>query len=455
MIGKILLVILTADVARSTQCGKVWLTVSSLWRPIAASDKVIDAELEVNWDLDCPTNIEPPDTIKVFNADPIHNKSLQPELILTLAEHPEGYYRTNIEVGRPSLPGGWDATGGATLPGLHCLKHYAALYKNNIFLTSSCLQIWPTWMYDLRRQLGRLPIGSLMIPGTHNSGCYKHEDLTRKDAFQKYLLTQDRDVWTQLVHGIRYLDIRVGHYPPPMHNGSHSADDANHTSGRFWVNHDVIRINPLANIIRDVRNFLDVARGEVVILDFHRFPVGFESRPSRHRRLAIMLYREFGGLILKPSRGVDGLGPTLNEIWNSGRRLIICYGDKHTVNEFDWLWPPLTQVWGNQQTAQGLFEYLNSVLMGAERKPRNTLNPLWAIMAELTPRPFDIIFNPNGAGLRQMADAVNRNLSSLFQNEWWKQTNIVATDFFLGNNLIQVSIQSNIKKSNIAQWSFS
>lgn len=92
--------------------------------------------------------------------------------------------------------------------------------------------------------------------------------------------------------------------------------------------------------------------------------------------------------------------------------------------------------------------------MGPERKPRNTLNPLWAIMAELTPRPFDIIFNPSGAGLRQMADAVNRNLSSLFQNEWWKQTNIVATDFFLGNNLIQVSIQSNIKKSNIAQWSF-
>lgn len=80
----------------------------------------------------------------------ISDKSLQPQLILTLAEHPDGYYRTNIEVGRPSLPGGWDATGGATLPGPHCLKHYAALYKNNVILTSSCLQIWPTWMYDLR-----------------------------------------------------------------------------------------------------------------------------------------------------------------------------------------------------------------------------------------------------------------------------------------------------------------
>lgn len=114
------------------------------------------------------------------------------------------------------------------------------------------------------------------------------------------------------------------------------------------------------------------------------------------------------------------------------------------------MWPSLTQAWGNQQTPDGLFEYLNSVLMGP-RKTRNTLNPLWAIMAEMTPRPLDIIFNPSG-GLRQMADAVNKNLSVLFQNEWWKHTNIVATDFFLGNNLIDVSIQSNIKKSNIAQW---
>lgn len=112
----------------------------------------------------------------------------------------------------------------------------------------------------------------------------------------------------------------------------------------------------------------------------------------------------------------------------------------------------MTQAWGNRQTRQGLFEYLDSVLTKPQPlKSPNTLNPLWAIMAELTPIPLDIIFNPSG-GLRQMADAVNRNLSTLFQKEWWKQTNIVATDFFLGNNLIDVSIQSNIKKSNIAQW---
>ncbi|XP_015514438.1 PI-PLC X domain-containing protein 1 [Neodiprion pinetum] len=436
------------DPVSSNQCGKVWLTVSSLWRPVAINNKVVDAELEVNWDLDCPANAGYPDSIKVFTADPAHNKTIKPQLTLLLAEHPRGYYRTNITVGRPPLPGGWDEGGGATLPGPHCLKHHAALYKNGEFLTSSCLQIWPTWMYDLRRQLGRLPIGTLMIPGTHNSGCYKHGDLTRRDAFQRYLLTQDRDVWTQLVHGIRYLDIRVGYYPSIPRNNT-VVEETNYVN-RFWVNHDIIRITPLMSIIKDVRNFLDVARGEVVILDFHRFPVGFEGRPSRHRRLASILHREFGGLILRPDRGVDGLGPTLNDIWTVGRRLVICYGDQQTVNEYDWLWPPMTQAWGDQQTAEGLKNYLERTILGSKR-PRTSQNPLWAVMAELTPIPLDIMLKPSG-GLRQMADSINRNLTVWFQDEWWKQTNIVATDFFLGNNLIDISIQSNIKKSNIAHW---
>lgn len=60
--------------------------------------------------------------------------------------------------------------------------------------------------------------------------------------------------------------------------------------------------------------------------------MGFEGRPSRHRKLLAILHREFEGLILKPDRGIEGLGPTLNDIWTGGKRLIICYGDKHIVN---------------------------------------------------------------------------------------------------------------------------
>jgi len=90
---------------------------------------------------------------------------------------------------------------------------------------------------------------------------------------------------------------------------------------------------------------------------------------------------------LKPNRGIESLGPTLNDIWTDGKRLIICYGDKHTVNEYDWLLPPLTQVWGNQQTVESLFEYLDEEILGSKKR-RNSQNPLWAVMAELTPFPI-------------------------------------------------------------------
>lgn len=75
---------------------------------------------------------------------------IKPELILTSLQRPRGYYRTNITVGRPPLPGGWDTKDGATLPGSHCLDYYAILYKDDHMFSMSCLQIWPTWMYDLR-----------------------------------------------------------------------------------------------------------------------------------------------------------------------------------------------------------------------------------------------------------------------------------------------------------------
>jgi hypothetical protein len=57
------------------------------------------------------------------------------------------------------------------------------------------------------------------------------------------------------------------------------------------------------------------------------------------------------------------------------------------------------------------------------------------------------MFNPAGS-LHAMADAVNRNLTSWFHNQWWSRANIVATDFFLGNNLIDVAIAANLRKIN-------
>jgi len=107
------------------------------------------------------------------------------------------------------------------------------------------------------------------------------------------------------------------------------------------------------------------------------------------------------------------------------------------------LWGPLSQAWGNQQTPSGLRNFLQQSVDNAKQRYPG----LWAAMAELTPTPLDVMFNPTGS-LRAMADAVNRNLTSWFHNQWWPRANIVATDFFLGNNLIDVATAANLRKIN-------
>ena len=57
--------------------------------------------------------------------------------------------------------------------------------------------------------LAPLSLDQMMIPGTHNSGTYKRS----RDIVFKLVTTQDEDVWSQLVFGNRYLDLRVGYRP--------------------------------------------------------------------------------------------------------------------------------------------------------------------------------------------------------------------------------------------------
>lgn len=61
------------------------------------------------------------------------------------------------------------------------------------------------------------------------------------------------------MHGVRYLDIRVGYYRS--------------TEEQFWVNHGITRQQPLSKILRQVRDFV-LETNEIVIFDIQEFPVG-------------------------------------------------------------------------------------------------------------------------------------------------------------------------------------
>lgn len=412
----------------------IYITVSSLYRLSDDVRGITDRELEFNWEIPCSSgNIQlwiglfntNPDILSFKEATSLAQAGLNP------TDYPEGYYRTNISLGRPVFPGDWNKEENKLpSPGDHCYAYWIALYENENLRKTNCLKIRPTWMHDHKSQIGQLPLYSLFIPGTHNSGSLqKGTVVTRKDTFSRYLLTQDTDIWGQLVAGIRYLDVRVGYYL-----------STDHGSERFWVNHDVIRISPLLPLLQDLKKFLMASRGEVVILDFHRFPVGIQGRQSRHRRLITMLRKELGQFMIPSTSFNDS--STLQQIWAQNKRLIVAYGDEEVSKGSKWLWSPVKQMWGNQQTPKGLKIYLDHIMSIAKQKPPKKI---WSTMAELTPTVIDIMLKASG-GLREMADSTNQNITTWFQKTWWKEANIVATDFFLGNNIIDVAIESNVRK---------
>lgn len=99
------------------------------------------------------------------------------------------------------------------------------------------------------------------------------------------------------------------------------------------------------------------------------------------------------------------------------------------------MWNGITQYWANTVNVSVLKSFLEKSIISNSGSHR-----LWALMAELTPRVSDMIQFKNN--LRKLADDVNRLLTKWFRDEWRRFSyNIVATDFFLGNDLINVAIE--------------
>jgi len=127
-------------------------------------------------------------------------------------------------------------------------------------VTTGCMRTNANWMRDMKQALSPRKFRQIFIPGTHDSASFKYNFHPSKDNIvSKYSLTQDGDITTQLLHGIRYLDLRVGYYRS--------------SEIKFWANHGISRLHPLIDIIRQVKDFIDQTE-EIVILDIQEFPIG-------------------------------------------------------------------------------------------------------------------------------------------------------------------------------------
>ncbi|XP_012345884.1 PI-PLC X domain-containing protein 1-like [Apis florea] len=330
----ILLVLLTInnDISSAKICNgssENWQSrIGILISPIISGSMM--REIEIYWNN---VNIEPEDKISLYVED---SKGLPREIYTVVPNDSNGIQKTGVLA---------EFVPSANLSFVSkCIK-YGIIWKSNRgdVKRIDCLRTYPTWMKDMKDILGPLRIKDIFLPGTHDSAAYDVNG-TMISIISKFAVTQDLDILGQLIHGVRYLDIRLGHYPE--------------NSEVWWTIHGPFyRSVPLKTVIDHVKSFLDNTK-EIVIMDIREFAVGFNNY-SDHRALVSHLEHEFRDYYL--TRNNQGWGVTLNEIWSSGKRLIIGYEDSKVVANHASVWPCVTHKWGNVKTVEDLYKYLHKV----------------------------------------------------------------------------------------------
>lgn len=220
---------------------------------------------------------------------------------------------------------------------------------NGIVVASTCLTLHPQWVNDLLPKIGNKRFRDLIIPGTHDSGCYREafEIPSIELPITRYALTQDHTILGQLYQGARYLDIRPAYYK--------------YLTYKWYVNHGITIQHPLKLVMEQVVQFVNET-GEPVIFGLKEFPIGFDDK-NTHRDLVKFMVDFFGKRIVKPKDYYNPWQSTLNELMaNKDERIILAYDDRSIVNEHsDILFPAVRQNWGNVRKWKDLERYLKQV----------------------------------------------------------------------------------------------
>ncbi|KFB35920.1 hypothetical protein ZHAS_00002874 [Anopheles sinensis] len=178
-------------------------------------------------------------------------------------------------------------------------------------------------MNDYKSQIGDASLMQLFIPGTYHSAAYFTKlSAANFEVVNKYSITQGwEDVRSQLRLGARFLDISISQNLTPEE--------------QFWTFYNVVQMHPLRIVLEQVRKFVEETN-EIVIFDIHSFPTGFNSTDDHHG-LIQFIRSEIEDFMVSPSVGWDG---TLNQIWATGKRIIVCYANAEVVNLYPYhLWP--------------------------------------------------------------------------------------------------------------------
>ncbi|KAH8234868.1 hypothetical protein KR032_004628, partial [Drosophila birchii] len=432
----------------------VYLTISPNGKAL------YDSSLEVNWGPDC---YGPPEWIGIYGQDPTVS-NFQPELLIPrfAIVNRTGKIISPIKLGKLNFPGGWNRQDTGDPPATRyptgkCLPHYVASYNGTELLTVDCLKIQPNWMAQ-NKDVSRMPLKNMFLPGTHASGAVVNR--TSKSVLIKdYLQAQLFDVWSQLVFGIRYLDFSVGYescfkiltkiyiniYYSLLFSYKNMA--TNDDSDNFWLVNENMFLQPLVGVLRDVLHFVKKS-GEMVVLDFSSFPIGFYKHPEIYRSLYYLIRRELGDEAYQRNVSTNEhcANRNLQDLLRQNRHVMILFPTQelpHPENESNLICPS----WQRFSTSfKNMSQTLDFMRLLFSRKPESPVKDDGWIFSAV--RSMEQSLNSHKLQTaKERAAAMNPKVNQWLKGPWGNNANVVAMDYFSNTNLVDLAIQINAHKA--------
>ncbi|XP_017042983.1 uncharacterized protein LOC108089317 [Drosophila ficusphila] len=412
----------------------VYLTVSLTGKTLQ------DTFLEVNWGPNC---YGPPEWIGIYGQDPT-TSNFQPELRIDGIENSTGKMITPIKLGKLRFPGGWNRQDSEEQPATRypkgkCLPHFVASYKGTELLTVDCLKIQPNWMTQIK-YLNKVPLKKIFLPGTHASGAFTGSSKKSSSILVRdYLVAQQFDIWSQLVFGIRYLDFSIGYK-----NMNTETDSDN-----FWIANENMLITPLVAILRDVHQFVKRS-GEMVVLDFSSFPIGFYKHPEIYSSLFRLLRQELGDEAFQRNVAKDEHCADRNfgDLQQQGKHLVILFPTQelpYPENESNIICPS----WRRFSTSfMNISQTLDYMRLLFSRKPDSPVRDDGWIFTAV--RSMEQTLNAHKLETaKERAAVLNPKVNQWLKGPWGNNANVVALDYFSNTNIVDWAISVNTHKAFI------
>ncbi|XP_028967032.1 PI-PLC X domain-containing protein 3 [Galendromus occidentalis] len=326
----------------------------------------------------------------------------------------------------------------AKKPFSECVGYFVRLEWKSRSVASACLRVYPDWMSELVDQEpatgeknafvsvpGNLTLNALAIPGTHNAGAYRVYDASSESVVTWYRDCQEEDIYSQLLYGSRFLDIRPG------------VVTVNNTR-TYWVFHAAFRTdNLLEKVLDDVKLFLDEHKREIVFIDFHEFPWGFKTT-SDYAALGDIVEGKLGPYMLQYRPHMI----TLNEAIALNQRAVVTFDqDDALARRF---LPGVNHAWANTDNLDNL-----SVRLRMMQLSRSEGNRLYSAMAQITPKgAWNIILDKYQGGVRGLSHRNNFKVLSWWRNspEYQSTTNLIAMDYLTSSSVVDLCRDINLER---------